>query len=107
VSAVAYIESALNIDAVSNELVDFREERIGIENHSIPNRASNAGMQNPARNLVQNERLLADVNGVAGVGPTLISHHPVGTLGDNVDELSLPLIAPLRTDDDDGASLRI
>lgn len=107
VRAIAHVESSLNIDTVSDQLIDFREQSIGIEDHSITDCASYSGMEDAARDLVENERFLADVNRVAGVGTALISHDPVGPLGDNVDELSLPLVAPLRTDDDDGASLRI
>jgi hypothetical protein len=33
----------------------------------------------------------------------LVAHHPVGSLGDHVDELPLPFVSPLRTDDYDSA----
>src|SRR6478672_4192173 len=60
-------------------------------------------MEDTARDLVEDERLLADMNGVASVGATLVTDHPVGAFGDDVDKLALPLVAPLGADDDDGS----
>src|SRR4051812_37022984 len=105
--AVAHIESPLNVDTIRDQLIDLGEERIGIENDSISDCTSHTGMKNSARDLMQNEGFFSDMHGVARICATLISHHPVGTLGDNIDELALPLIAPLCADDYDRASLRI
>jgi predicted flap endonuclease-1-like 5' DNA nuclease len=58
-------------------------------------------VQDAAGYLVQDERSIADLHRVAGVGPALIPHHPVGALGDDVDELALPFVTPLRPDDDE------
>jgi hypothetical protein len=60
-------------------------------------------VQNPARNLVEHERLVADMYGVPGVGSALIANYPIGALGEDVDELALALVPPLGADDDDGA----
>jgi hypothetical protein len=64
-------------------------------------------MENAARNLVKHKGFLADLNSMTGVCSALVSHHPVGALSENVYELSLPFVPPLRTDDDHGACLRI
>jgi hypothetical protein len=40
---------------------------------------------------------------VPRIGPALVAHDPIGTLGQYVDELPFPFIAPLRSDDDDRA----
>ena len=105
--AIAYIQAALNIDSVRDQLIDLGEQRVGIENDAVPDRASHTGMHDPARDLVQNERFVADVNGVPCIRSALIAHDPVGSLRDDVDELSLPFIAPLRPNYYDGARLRI
>ena len=60
-------------------------------------------MENSARNLVEDERLVADVHGVAGVGAALIANYPVGALREDVNELALAFVPPLGADDDDGA----
>ena len=99
--AVAHVESPLDVDAVADELVDLGEQRLGIEHDAVADRAAHARVQNAARNLVQHERRVADVDRVAGVRAALIAHDPIGALGEDVDELALPLVAPLRADDDD------
>jgi hypothetical protein len=64
-------------------------------------------MENPARYLVKDERLVANVNGVAGVRATLISDNPVGALREHIDELAFAFITPLCTDNYDRAGLGI
>src|SRR6185437_13802097 len=34
--AVAHVQATLHIHAVAHELVDLREERLGIEHHAVP-----------------------------------------------------------------------
>gem|GEM_PF-6995630 len=64
-------------------------------------------MQNAARDLVEHEGFVADLHGVAGVGATLVANDPVRALRQNVDELALALVAPLRADNDYSACFRI
>jgi hypothetical protein len=47
----------------------------------------------------------AKVDGVTRVRPALVADHPVGAFRHDVDELALPLVAPLGANDYDGASL--
>ncbi len=105
--AVADVEAALNIHAIGDQLVDLGEQRFGIEHNTIPNRAANAGMQNPARDLVKHERFFANLHRVTRVGPALVAHDPIGALREDVDELPFSLVTPLRTDDHNSADLRI
>jgi hypothetical protein len=79
--SIAYIKAALNVHTVGDQLIDFSEECFCIEDNAVSNRAPNAGMQNPARDLMQNERFFADVNRVARVCSTLVSNDPIGALG--------------------------
>src|SRR5712671_4973441 len=67
VSAIAHIEAAFDIDAIGYQLVYLGEERFDVENDAVADRAPYAWVQDPARNLVEHERLVADVYGVAGV----------------------------------------
>jgi hypothetical protein len=62
-------------------------------------------MEYSAWDLVQHERVVPDVNGVSGVRSSLIANHPIGPLGQNVDELSLAFVPPLRADHDDRAAV--
>ena len=43
--------------------------------------------------------LVADADGMAGVGAALVAGDDVGLLGEHVDDLSLAFIAPLGADD--------
>jgi len=103
VSAVAHIEPAFDIDPIGDQFIYLGEERFDIENDAVADRAAHAGVQNPARNLVEHERLVANVYGVAGVGAPLIADYPVSALREHIDELTLALVSPLGADDDDGA----
>jgi hypothetical protein len=52
---------------------------------------------------MQHNLRIADVDRVPCVRASLVADHPVGALGEHIDQLSLPFVPPLRTDDDDGA----
>src|SRR4051812_25277778 len=107
VGPIADVESAFHVDAVRHEPIHLAEQRIGIEHDTIPYGAANTGMQDPTRDLAKHELRFADVYGVAGVRAALIPHDPIGALGEHVDELALPFVAPLCANDDDGALLGI
>jgi hypothetical protein len=105
--AIADVEAPLDVDAVLDQLVDLGGEGVGIEHDAIADRAAHPRMEDPARDLVEDEALVADVDRVAGVRAALVAHDPVRALGHHVDELALPFVAPLRADDDDGAVIAI
>jgi hypothetical protein len=107
VRTIAHIEATLNVNTVGNQLVDLGEERIRVEHYSIADRAAHAGMENSTRDLVEDERLVGDVYGMAGIRAALIPDNPVGALGENVDKLAFAFVTPLCADDDDGAGLGI
>ncbi len=104
---VRHVESPFDVDPVLHQLIDLGEERLGVEHDAVADGTADAGMQDARRDLVQDERIVADVDGVTGVRPTLVAHHPVGALGDDVDELPLPFVAPLGADDHHGTRLGI
>ena len=105
--AVADVQPAFDVDPVPHDLVHFGEQRLGIEDDTVPDGAAHAGVQYAARHLVEHERLGADVHRMPGVRAALVAHHPIGTLGQDVDELALALIAPLGADYDNGPRLCI
>src|SRR5262249_17140224 len=45
------------------------------------------------------ERLPAANDGVAGVGPAVVADHEVVLVGEEIDDFSLGLVAPLKADD--------
>jgi hypothetical protein len=44
---------------------------------------------------------------MAGVGPALVAHHQVGSLGQHIDELALTLVAPLCSHNHYAGRLRV
>jgi len=104
VRPIADVQATLDIDAVANEAVDLLEELIRVQDDAVTDGAAHAGMQNAARDLMQHERVVAEVHGMARVRAALVSHHPGRALGENIDEFALPFVAPLRADYDHRAS---
>jgi len=100
---LAHVESPLDVDSGLHEAVDLVEQRVGIEHDAVADRAAHAGMQDAARNLMEDKGPVAEVHRVAGVCAALVADHPVGPLGQHVHELALPFVSPLRPDDDDDA----
>ena len=101
---VADVQPALDVHAVLHEAVDLVEQRVRIEDDSIPDGAANTRVQDPARNLMQHEMRRAQVHRMAGIRAALIPNHPRGALGEHIHELALPFVAPLGADDDYGAA---
>ena len=55
----------------------------------------------PDGNEVEDGLLAAHDQRVAGVVAALVAHDDLGVLGEEVDDLAFPFVAPLRADDDD------
>jgi len=70
-----------------------------IEHHTIAQKAAAAGVQNPRGDLVENKLVIPHMNRVAGIGAPLIAGDRIDTLSEDIDDFSLPLIAPLAADD--------
>ena len=83
------------------ELVELRDEDAGIDDATGADRAALA-RDDAGRDLPDLVRLLADDDRVAGVRAALVAADEVGVLREQVDDLSLPLVAPLRADDHGG-----
>jgi hypothetical protein len=103
VCAIAHIQSPLHVDSVGTQLVDLGEQRCGIEHDTISYRTANACMQNSARHLMEHEGFVADMYSVACISAALIPDYPGGMLGENVNELPLSFVTPLRAHDNDRA----
>ena len=71
----------------------------GIDDAARSDRAPLPG-DDPGRDLPDLVGLVVDDDGVAGVRPALVAADQIGLLREQVDDLALPLVAPLRADDD-------
>jgi hypothetical protein len=57
-----------------------------------------AFLEDPGWDEVEDEFLIADLDGVPCVGPSLIADHHIALGGEDIDDLALAFISPLCTD---------
>src|SRR5437016_4801890 len=105
VGAVGDVQLAVDLDAARRQCVKLGEERLRVQDDAVADDADGA-LEDAGRDLVQHELPGPGVHRVAGVRAPLVAHDEIGALGEHVDDLPLPLIAPLGPDDDDAVTLR-
>ena len=98
---VARQADGLGRDAPCVELVELLDEDPGIDDAARAQHALLAP-EDPRRHVPELVRLALGDDRVAGVGAALVAADEVGMLGEQVDDLALPLVPPLRADDDCG-----
>jgi hypothetical protein len=72
-----------------------------IDHHAVSDHARLAGVEDPARDEVELPRLPVAHDRVAGVVAALEANDHVRPFREQVDDLALPLVAPLGANDDD------
>ncbi len=80
------------------ELVELVDQHLRVDDAAGADRARDAA-DDPGRDRPDLVRLAVDDDRVPGIRATLIAADEVGLLGEQVDDLALPLVAPLRADD--------
>src|SRR6202050_3417435 len=76
----------------------FLQKSHGIEHHAVADYAAAGGSQDSAGNQLQNEFLAIDDDRVPGIVAAGVAGHHRKALRQNVDNLSLALVAPLGSD---------
>src|SRR5207244_9316382 len=92
---------AIRGEAAALEIVQLLAEAARVDDAAGADHAVLAG-QDAGRKVAQLLRLVADEDRVPGVRPAVVAADDVRMLGEQVDDLALPLISPLRADDDRG-----
>ena len=87
--------------AAALEVVELVDHDLRVDDAAGADRGRLAG-DDPRRDLADLVRLAVDDDRVPRVRPALVAADEVGVLGEQVDDLALPLVAPLRTDDHGG-----
>ena len=77
--------------------VDLRHQHRRIQHHPVADDAGLPGVEDPARDEGEDRLLARHHQGMPGVVPALEPHHHLGVLGEQVDDLALPFVAPLGT----------
>ena len=95
-----------DLKPLRGEAVGLGEEGYGVNDHAVAEHAGLARMDDAGGDEVQRVRLVADFDGVAGVVTALVARDHVEALGQEVNDLALALVAPLRADDYDDHSFQ-
>ena len=87
------------VDAARLELVELGDQHLRVDDAAGADHGDLA-RDHAARRLPDLERLVADDDRVPGVRPALVAADHIRALREQVDDLALALVAPLRADDD-------
>src|SRR5208337_4274126 len=99
VRAIADEQIAVNLHAVGAEGVDFLDEGKRVEHHAVADYSAATLAKHTAWNELQDKLLTVNGNCVSGIVATRIARHHLKMFGENVNDLALAFIAPLRADD--------
>jgi hypothetical protein len=88
-------------DPARLELVELLDEDAWIDDTAGPEHAFLAP-EDPRGHVLELVRLAVGDDRVARIGAALVAAHEVGVLGEQVDDLALALVPPLRADNDCG-----
>ena len=87
-------------DALRPQFRHLVEEGLRIEHHAVADHRQLRGPQHAGRQQRQLVGLAVDDERMAGIVAALEAHDDIGLLRQPVDDLALPLVAPLGADDD-------
>ena len=94
---VADEQPVADVDAGLRQLVDLGKERLRIDDDAVADDAGDAGMQDAGRQQAQNELAPVRVDGVPGVVAALISGDDREIRRQQIDDLALAFVSPLRS----------
>src|SRR5512147_2042517 len=84
-------------NALRLKILDLFDQHRGINHHAVANHIHCAGIENTRRHDMQLERAALVDDRMAGIIPTAIADHQPRTLGQQIDNMTLALVAPLGT----------
>ncbi len=88
------------VHAALAQPVDLAGEHRRVDHDAVADHAGGVGVEDPGGDQVELEDLVAVDDRVAGVVASLKARDDVRARGEQVDDLALPLVAPLGSDDD-------
>jgi len=90
------MQAPVHVNPGFGQGVQLHDQSGGIDHHSRPDHRMLAGTQNAARNQLKDKTAAVEDDSVAGVVATRAARDVVKGCGEIVDDLALPLVAPLR-----------
>ncbi len=88
------------VDAPPLQHLLLLEKHERVDDHAVADDRHDVVVEHPARDELDRELLTVDDDGVSRVVAALIADDHRHFLGEEVGELALPLVSPLRSDDD-------
>ena len=96
VRLVADHQAIADVDAGARQLVDLGEERLRIDDDAVADDAGDAVVEDAGRQQPQDELAAVGVDRVPGVVPALVARDDREVRRQQVDDLALAFVAPLR-----------
>ena len=84
------------VDSTPFEHVDLGDQHAGVDDHTVADERGDVPVEHAARHELQRERLAVHHDGVARVVAALVADDQLHLLGNEVGELALALVTPLR-----------
>ena len=91
---------ATGVNVIAGQHRQLAQQHLGIDHRAGSDQAGGIGVKDSRGDQVQLEHLTIDNDGVPGVDTTLITHDDVSRAAEQIGDLSLALVTPLSTDDD-------
>ena len=98
VRLVADDEPVADVDAGLCQLVDLGKQRRRIDDDAVADDAGDAGVQDARRQQAEHELAAVGVDRVAGVVPALVARDDRKVRRQQIDDLALAFVAPLRSE---------
>ena len=107
VGAVGELQVLAHLDARGPEARDLGDEGPRVDDEAVADDVQDPLPADAGRDEAEGEVAVFELDGVAGVVAALVARDDVEGGGDQVDDLPLPLVAPLPPDDHEGVAGRI
>jgi len=85
----------------TDQLVDLTEQHLRIDDHALRQHAARLGAQDAARKEAHHQLVVANHEGVTGIGAAGVADHDLGELRVDIDDLAFAFVAPLGAHDHD------
>ena len=93
---------ATAVDPAGREPVVLVEQDGGVDDDAVADHRRDVRIEDAAGDQLESERLTVDDHGVAGVVAALVADDHAHLFREQVGELRLAFVSPLRSDDDGG-----
>lgn len=97
VNAIAEHQIPRRVDPALSQRIDLGQNRGRVEHHAGSDHVHHPRIENSTGNVMQFVNVLAHDDGMTGVGPALLADNDVKLRGQQIDELTLGLVAPLQS----------